>query len=528
MKKAWLLLEMLVLILSTGSVLTAQILHADPAGVQKAQSSSNLTPSLEVVSSQVVQQKVTAYTLPPARHKKAHDLSRIHFRYTLISFVYSLLVLWLVLRWKLGATYRTWAEKASAGRFLQALIFSPLLILTIDILELPTGIYENWISRQYGLSVQGWGSWIRDWAKGEIIAIIIGSLLIWGLYTAMHGSPRRWWLYSWLVSLPIAVFLIFLQPLIVDPIFHKFEPLAKKDAALTVSLVKMVQRAGQNILPERMFWMGAGEKTTALNAYVTGVGSSKRIVVWDTTIAKMTTPQITFVAGHEMGHYVLQHIPKGLGLTAVLLFVFFYIGFRTIVWVLAHWGGYWGVRGVDDFASLPTLLLLLSVLAFIASPVINGVSRHFEHQADIYGLEVTHGLTPDSGQVAAQAFQVMGDVDLADPNPNPAHVFLFYSHPPVPDRIQFSLTYDPWSQGKKRNSCISRVQEDVWSIRSRADRMESGPSKPVRAIMPTAVDVAHNGNTIIYARVQTEVRVSRSSAESAEQHSPGRKPWDQE
>jgi STE24 endopeptidase len=443
MKKAWILFAMLALTLPLSSALTAgQRVHAAPADVQKAQSSSSPPSSPEVTSPPVVQQKVTAYTLPPGRYKKARDLSRIHFRYALISFVYGLLALWLILRWKLGATYRTWVEKTSARRFLQALIFSPLLILTIDIIELPAGIYRNWISRQYGLSVQGWGSWTWDWAKGELLSIIIGSLFIWGLYTIIRRSPRRWWFYSWLVSLPIAVFLIFLPPLIVDPMFHKFEPLAIKNAALTASLEKMVQRAGQDIPPERMFWMGASEKTTALNAYVTGIGSSKRIVLWDTTIAKMTTPQITFVVGHEMGHYVLQHIPKGLGLAAVSLFVAFYIVFRTIRWVLARWGGNWGVRGVDDYASLPTLLLLLSVLAFIASPIINGVSRHFEHQADIYGLEVTHGLTPDSGQVAAQSFQVLGEVGLADPNPSPVHVFLFYSHPPIPERIQFSLTYD--------------------------------------------------------------------------------------
>ena len=109
--------------------------------------------------------------------------------------------------------------------------------------------------------------------------------------------------------------------------FHKFEPLAVKDPALTASLEQMVQRAGQTIPPERMFWMGAGEKTTGLNAYVTGLGASKRIVVWDTTIAKMTTPQIVFVAGHEMGHYVLEHIWKGLAFAFVILFVLFYLGY---------------------------------------------------------------------------------------------------------------------------------------------------------------------------------------------------------
>ncbi len=402
-----------------------------------------------VDSQQAPSQKITKYTLPPDRYQKARNLARIHFRFALISFVYGLVVLWLVLRWKFAARYRTWAENKSSKRFLQALVFSPLLILTIDIFELPTGVYENWVSRQYGLSVQGWRSWIWDWTKGELISIIIATILIWMLYAVIRKSPRRWWFYFWLISLPIGLFLFFVQPLIIAPLFFKFEPLQQKDAALTASFERMVQRAGENIPPERMFWMGAAEKTTALNAYVTGFGASKRVVVFDTTIAKMTTPQIVFVGGHEMGHYVLGHIPKLLAFGAAFLLVLFYLGYRCIGWVLARWGANWEIRGLEDWASLPALLLLLSIFSFAANPIASACSRHYEHQADQYGLEVTHGLTPDSNQVAAQAFQILGDVDLADPEPNPVNVFLFYSHPPIPDRVEFAITYDPWSKGQQ-------------------------------------------------------------------------------
>lgn len=406
-------------------------------------------PAPAVESQQAQPQRITKYTLPPERYQKARNLGKIHFRFALIDFVYGLLVLWLILRWKFAAKYRTWAENNSSKRFLQALIFSPLLILTIDVFELPTGVYQHWVSVQYGLSVQHWGSWLWDWTKGEIISVIIATILIWILYAVIRKSARRWWFYFWLVSLPIGLLLFFIQPLIIDPLFFKFEPLAQKEPVLTASLERMVQRAGENIPPERMFWMGAGEKLTALNAYVTGFGTSKRIVVWDTTIKKMSTPQIVFVASHEMGHYVLRHIPKLLGFFAALLFVFFYLGFRSIGWVLARWGAKWEIRSVEDWASLPALMLILSVLFFIANPVSSAYSRHYEHQADQYGLEVTHGLTTDSGQVAAQAFQILGDVDLGDPEPNPVNVFLFYSHPPIPDRVEFAVTYDPWSKGQQ-------------------------------------------------------------------------------
>jgi Zn-dependent protease with chaperone function len=409
--------------------------------------SSAQAPSSPAATSQPTEKKVTAYTLPPETYKKARDLSRIHFRFALVGFVYGLFVLWLVLQLRLAPKYRDWAEKFSSKLFPQALVFVPLFLITAAILGLPADIYENWVERKFGISIQSWGSWAWDWTKGQLLGIALGICLISILYRVIRRSPRRWWFYFWLISLPIAVLLVFLQPLVVDPMFHKFEPLAQKDPALTVSLEQMVQRAGQSIPPERMFWMGAGEKTTSLNAYVTGLGASKRIVVWDTTIAKMTTPQIVFVSGHEMGHYVLNHIWKGLAFAFVTLFILFYLGFRTIGWVLARWGARWGIRDLNDWASFPALLLLLSIFGFIAGPINSAFSRHIEHQADQYGLEVTHGLTPDSGQTAAQSFQVLGEVDLSDPEPNPVNVFLFYSHPPIPDRIIYSLTYNPWANG---------------------------------------------------------------------------------
>jgi len=395
-------------------------------------------------------QKVTAYTLPPDVYKKAHDRSAIRFRLRLISFLYGLAVLWIILYWRVGVKYRDWAERVSSKRFLQAVVFAPLLLLTIAVLTLPLDLYSEVVEKEFGISAQGWGSWSWDWIKGQLISLVMFTILIWLLYLVIRRSPRRWWFYFWLVSLPIIVFVIFITPWMIDPLFHKFEPLQQKDPTLTAALEQLVQRAGENIPPERMFWMGAAEKTTALDAYVTGIGASKRIVVYDTTIAKATVPQIVFTTGHEMGHYVLLHVPKSIAFLAGLFLVFFYLGYRLIGWVLARWGSKWAIRGLDDWASLPALLFLLSVFSFVANPVTNAYSRHQEHQADQYGLEVTHGLTPDSGQVAAQAFQKLGEVDLADPDPNPVDVFLFYDHPTMPDRVQFSLTYDPWATGRSR------------------------------------------------------------------------------
>jgi Zn-dependent protease with chaperone function len=421
-----------------------------PAAVQQTPAAGAASaPASEVAAQPAAPPRITAYALPPDRDKKARALSKVRLRLYIVNLVYGLVVLLLLLRWRLAPKYRDAAEKVSSRRFLQVLVFSPLLVLTIDALSLPTGVYDNWIQRAYGLSVQGWGSWFWDWSKGELVSVIVSTLFIWILYGVIRKSPRRWWFYFWLSSLPIILALFFLQPLVIDPMFHKFEPLQQKNPALTAELEKMVQRAGQNIPRERIFWMGAAEKTTELNAYVSGFGASERIVVWDTTIARMTTPQIVFVAGHEMGHYVLHHIVKGLCFLAALLFITFYLGCRLIGWVLASWGQHWEIRGLDDWASFPALLLLVSLIATVIGPIGSTFSRYQEHQADQYGLEVTHGLTPDSGQVAAQAFNILGDVDLSDPNPNAIRVFLLYDHPAIPDRIRFCLSYDPWSRGEQ-------------------------------------------------------------------------------
>jgi STE24 endopeptidase len=395
---------------------------------------------------------VTEYSLPPDLSKKATELGAFHFRFEIFGIFFQVFALWLLLHFKVASRFRDWAEKLSPRRWVQALIFTPPLLLSLGALGLPLDIYAHSVSREYGLSIQGWGSWLGDWLKGQAIEVIIGIILVSILFWVIRRNPKRWWFYFWLASLPILLSMVFIQPLVIDPLFHKFEPLQSKDPALTARLQQLVSKVGQDIPPERMFWMGAGEKTTTLNAYVTGLGSSKRIVVWDTTIAKMTTDQIVFVTGHEMGHYVLGHIWKSLIFSAFFFLLLFYLGSRFIGGLLQRYGNRWGIRSIEDWAALPALILLISFLSLWATPVMSALSRHIEHQADQYGLEATHGLLPksgqDPGQKAAQAFQVLGEVGLSEVHPNPVNVFLFYSHPTITDRILFALSYDPWSKGE--------------------------------------------------------------------------------
>jgi STE24 endopeptidase len=312
---------------------------------------------------------------------------------------------------------------------------------------LPMGLYEQHLERIYDQSIQSWSSWVWDWTKGELITLALATLLVFILFGVIRRSPRRWWFYFWLASLPIIFTVAFLEPFVIEPMFFKFEPLATKHKALVDELERVVARGGLAIPPDRMFEMQASEKLKSLNAYVTGFGASKRVVVWDTMIEKATTPETLFVFGHEMGHYVLGHVRNSLIVSSLAALLLLLAGFHVLHWLLRLYGERWAIRGVTDWAALPLMLLLVSVTGFLGEPVINAYSRWQEHQADIYGLEVIHGLVPDSKAVAAHSFQVLGEVDLEEPNPNPLIKFWSYSHPSISERVAFAANYDPWSSG---------------------------------------------------------------------------------
>lgn len=429
-------LATLLLILLPGAVRagTAGARAQQPSAAQQAAPSRAQAP-------------ITEYTLPPDKEQQAVGYAHAHNWLYFISFVYGLCILLLVLGWRLGPRYRDWAEHATRRRIGQAAIFVPLLLLTLAVLGLPLDVVSQWVEIHYQQSVQGWGSWMWDWTKVQLVSYVLAIFLIWILFGVIRRSSRRWWFYFWLAALPIMVFLMFISPYVLEPMFNKFEPLQRTDPALVAELEKVTEHAGQPISPDRMFLMKASQKVNSLNAYVSGFGASKRVVVWDTTIKDMTTPEIAFVFGHEMGHYVLHHVLWGMLFGAVSLLVLLWLGYRALAWSLRRWGPRLAVRGVDDWAALPVLLLWFSIFSFVAAPLTNGISRHFEHEADRYGLEVTHGLIPDSSQNAAQAFQILGQVDLAEPHPNSFIVFWLYNHPPISERVQFALHYDPWAPG---------------------------------------------------------------------------------
>lgn len=409
---------------------------------------SSASQSTAVDGNPTGQAKTEQYTLSHDRYEKAVAYSRAGYTLYFVSYILGGTFLFLILRLGIAARFRDIAENASEKRWVQGLVFVPLLLLLVDMLDLPVSIYWHRLSLHYEQSVQGWGSWFWDWTKGEFLTLAFGVVLVLILFAVMRFSPRRWWLYFWFPAVLILLGLMVVTPLVIDPLFNKFEPLDKAHPDLVASISKLTKHAGVPIPPERMFLMLASQKTNRVNAYVTGLGASKRVVVWDTTLQKTTNDEALFIIGHELGHYVLGHVRTGFFLGAAGLLVALYLLFHGLYWALDRWGSDWKVAGAEDWASLAVLLLILQVLLFVASPAINWISRTQEHAADVYGLEVIHGLIPNSAEVAAHAFQVLGELDLSDPNPPPFIAFWLYSHPPVSDRLIFAHTYDPWSKGE--------------------------------------------------------------------------------
>jgi STE24 endopeptidase len=394
------------------------------------------------------QTRTEQYTLSRERQAQAVAYSRVGYTLYFVSYFLGGLFLFLILRLGWAAKFRDIAENASDKKWIQGLVFVPLLFLTIGVLHLPLRLYWHALSLHYQQSVQGWGSWFWDWTKGEFLNTAFGIVLVLILFAVMRRSPRRWWLYFWFPAILILLGLIVITPLLIDPLFNQFEPLSKQHPDLVESIEKLTKHAGVPIPPDRIFLMEASQKTNAINAYVTGLGASKRVVIWDTTIQKTSKDESLFIVGHELGHYVLGHVWKGFILGAGGLLLALYFLFRGLHWAMDRWAKDWKLYGQEDWASLVVLLLLLQVLLFVSSPVITGYSRMQEHAADVYGLEVIHGLVSDSEEVAAHAFQVLGEMDLSDPNPPPFITFWLYSHPPLAERLVFAHRYDPWSKGK--------------------------------------------------------------------------------
>ena len=386
------------------------------------------------------------YPLLPAQLEKAQHLATVHTTMHFAQEIWGMAELSLLLFAGGIAFMRDRALRLSKHRWVQGYAFLLLLLLAGSLLNLPLDLYGHATSLHYGLSIQGWGSWIGDQIKAFLLEWLVGGLPLMLLFWMIRRLPNHWWIAFWASTIPITLFGLFIGPY-VEPLSFHYEPLAKSQPALVQRLEEVARRGGMNIPPDRMFLMRASAKVTTLNADVEGFGHSKRVVVWDTSVQKFTPDEILFVFGHESGHHVLGHIVRGLLFGFIGSFALFAIGFLFIRTALSRFGKRWRIPGQEDWGAFPVLVLAFALFSALLEPITATISRTQEHAADIYGQEAVHGIVADPQTTARSAFDVLGSTSLADPNPGRFLEFWTFDHPAIGRRAAFGWAYDPWAPG---------------------------------------------------------------------------------
>ncbi|MFQ5962613.1 MAG: M48 family metallopeptidase [Candidatus Methylomirabilales bacterium] len=310
-------------------------------------------------------------------------------------------------------------------------LYAACLLLLYHLVLLPMDLYRGYLREHaFGLSTQGVDEWFKDWGKGLLLEVVLLLPTVNLLYLFIRREPVRWFLPATGVLGGLILLLTFLAPVVIDPLFHTFTPL--KDADLKGRVLRLADRAGMPV--EEVLEVDASRRTVKGNAYVTGFGRTKRIVLYDTLLKRSSPDEVEVVLAHEMGHRIHHHIWKGMGLSILALFLGLGMAGLVLRWgtargLLAHPG---------DPAGLPLLVLTLLVLSLATLPLRNVISRHFERQADLAALQL-------SGNREAY---IKVEVDLARSNlsditpPRWAVLFL-YTHPPVLDRIAVAEASSP-------------------------------------------------------------------------------------
>ncbi|MEO6810880.1 MAG: M48 family metallopeptidase [Isosphaeraceae bacterium] len=325
--------------------------------------------------------------------------------------------------------------------FVALAIYAALYLAISALLEFPFTYYVSYVRpHSYGLSHQGFPKWFGDALKRLGVGMLLIALLLWIPYGLMARSPRHWWIYTSLMAVPVLVSLVLVMPIWFDPLFNRFGPM--HDQALEAKILALADRAG--IEGGRVYEVDKGRDTSTVNAYVTGLFGTKRIVLWDTLLAKLSPDEVLCVMGHEMGHFALGHVLIGLLLSCLGNLV----GLGFIHWTvtrLLRWDWLRTRTGLDrlaDVATLPLLLLVGKVFVLATLPIGLAISRHQEFEADRFALEITR-----NNHACASTFVKLQLNNLSHPRPGPFYKLWRASHPSLGDRIDFSNTYRPWTTG---------------------------------------------------------------------------------
>ncbi len=374
-----------------------------------------------------------AYLAKVPADKRARSDAYFEGGYWLIlwHFLYSSAVFLLLLRTRLSARMRDLAERITRRRPLQTALYFVQFLVAVSLLTFPRTVYKGYFrEHQYGLATQTFGPWLRDQAVGLAVGLVLGSALVTVLFGIVRRLGRRWWVWGAVATVAALGIVLLIGPVYIAPLFNTYTKL--NDPRIKEPILSMARANG--IPVAEVYQVNASRQSTRVSANVSGFLGTERITLNDNLLKRCSPEEIQAVMGHEMGHYVLNHVYKGLlfsGVMTVIAFAYLNWGLQ---WTLARWGQRWGIRDLTDVAVLPLAALLLGVFSFLFTPIDNTVTRTMEYEADIFGLNASH--QPDG---EAEVLLKLGDYRKLDPGP--VEEFIFFDHPSGRTRITAAMRW---------------------------------------------------------------------------------------
>jgi STE24 endopeptidase len=346
-------------------------------------------------------------------------------------FLYGAVIYILLLHLRWSAAMREVAERVTRFKPLQTAIYWSEFLVVTTILGFPLSVYEDYIrERKYGLGTQTFGPWLGDQFKSLLVGLVLGGIIVTLLFGVVRRLPRSWWIWGSLVATLFLAFTVLIAPVYIVPLFNKSTPL--DDVRITGPILSMARANG--VAADKVYEIDASRQTTRMSANVSGIGNTMRITLNDNLLRRGSLQEIQFVMGHEMGHYVLHHIPKDMIFFFVVIVAAFGFLRWSVEWSLARWSARWEIRGITDTAVLPLVFLLGSLFFFVLTPILNTHTRTTEGEADMYGLNASR--QPDG---AAQAAIHLGEYRKM--NPTPVEEWFFFDHPSGRNRIYAAMRW---------------------------------------------------------------------------------------
>jgi STE24 endopeptidase len=365
-------------------------------------------------------------TIDPERQQQAKQYARINRRLWLVSnglsAIYALA--WLFFGWAISL--RNWLAGISPNPWFLVAGFLVIFGGIFAIVTLPLDYYSGFVlPHRFDQSNQTLKDWIIDQLKGLAVGAPLGLLLLELLYLALRVTGDLWWLWAAGGMLVFSVLLSNLAPVLIMPIFNKFVPLGEEHADLAERLLKLAEKANTKV--RGVFKFDMSKRTKSANAALTGIGNTRRIVLGDTLIDEFTPDEIETVLAHELGHHVHNDLPLLIASGTLTTTLGLYLASLLLNWAI----GFFGFTGPADVAGLPALMIILGAYGLVTMPLENAISRWRESMADDYALQST-GKT----DAFAAAFTRLANQNLGEVDPEKWVVFLFYSHPPLGQRIE--------------------------------------------------------------------------------------------